>query len=48
MKRFNDIKSKYKDDVDYLRCLENYFMNYEEKLNNKKTRKSKKKEKEIN
>ena len=48
MKGFNDIKSKYKDDVDYLRCLENYFMNYEEKLNNKKTRKSKKKEKEIN
>ena len=46
MKGFNDIKPKYKDDIDYLSCLESNIMNYEEKINNKKTRKSKKKQKD--
>ena len=44
MKGFNDIKSKYKDDTDYLKSLEYYIMNYEEILNKKRVRKSKKKE----
>ena len=44
MKGFNDIKSKYKDDTDYLKSLEYYIMNYEEILNKKRIRKSKKKE----
>ena len=48
MKGFNDMKSKYKDHADYLSCLENYIMNYEEVINNKKARKSKKKENEMN
>ena len=48
MKGFNDIKPKYKDDIDYLSCLESNIMNYEEKINNKKTRKSKKKQKDNN
>ena len=48
MKGFNDIKPKYKDDIDYLSCLESNIMNYEEKINNKKTRKSKIKQKDIN
>ena len=48
MKGFNDIKPKYIDDIDYLSCLESNIMNYEEIINNKKTRNSKKKEKEIN
>jgi len=48
MKGFNDIKLKYKDDADYLGSLENYIMNYEEIINNKRKRQSKKKVKEIN
>ena len=44
MRGFNDIKSKYKDDTDYLKSLEYYIMNYEEILNKKRIRKSKKKE----
>ena len=48
MKKFNDIKSKYEDDKEYLSYLEYNIMNYEEIINNKRTRKSKKKEKEIN
>ena len=44
MKGFSKDKAKYKDDVFYLSCLENYIMNFEEIINNKKTRKSKKKE----
>ena len=48
MKGFNDIKSKYEDEPDYLKTLEYYIMNYEKILDNKRIRKSKKKEKEIN
>ena len=36
LKEFNNIKSQYKDDVDYLRSLENFIMNYEEITNSKK------------
>ena len=42
MKGFNDIKSKYKDDADYLKSLEYYIMNYEEILNNKRIKKPRK------
>jgi len=42
MKGFKDIKSKYKDDADYLKSLEYYIMNYEEILNNKRIRKPRK------
>jgi len=45
MKGFNDIKSKYEDDTDYLKSLEYYIMNYEEILNKKRARTSNKKEK---
>ena len=48
MKGFDDIKSKYEDDSDYLKTLEYYIMNYEKILNNKRIRKTKKKDKEIN
>ena len=39
MKGFNDIKSKYEDDTDYLICLEHIIMNHEEVINNKRARK---------
>ena len=39
LKEFNNIKSQYEDDVDYLRSLEYYIMNYEEITNKKKARK---------
>ena len=39
LKEFNNIKSQYEDDADYLRSLEYYIMNYEEITNNKKARK---------
>ena len=42
MKGFKDIKSKYKDDADYLKSLEYYIMNYEEILNNKRIKKPRK------
>ena len=48
LKEFKFIKSKYKDDVNYLKSLKYYIMNYEEIINNKKARKSKKEENEIN
>ena len=37
------IKSKYEDDIDYLKSLEYYIRNYEEILNKKRIRKSNKK-----
>ena len=50
LKEFNDIKSQYEEDEDYLRSLEYFIMNYEEIINNKRARKGnrKEKEKEIN
>ena len=46
---FDDIKSKYEDDSDYLKSLEYYIMNYEEIIKNKKTRirNANKKEKKV-
>ena len=46
---FDDIKSKYEDDSDYLKSLEYYIMNFEEIMKNKKTRtrKANKKEKKV-
>ena len=46
LKEFNDIKSQYEEDEDYLRSLEFFIMNYEEIINNKRARKGNKKEKE--
>ena len=45
---FDNIKSKYEDDSDYLKSLEYYIMHYEEIMNNKRTRKTNKKEKSKN
>jgi hypothetical protein len=39
LQKFNNIKSKYEDDKEYLSTLEYYIMNYEEIINNKKARK---------
>ena len=46
LKEFNDIKSQYEEDEDYLRSLEYFIMNYEEIINNKRARNGNKKEKE--
>lgn len=43
MNGFDNIKSKYENDEDYLKSLEYYIMNYEEIINNKRTRKENKK-----
>ena len=43
MNGFDNIKSKYENDEDYLKSLEYYIMNYEEIINNKRTRKEYKK-----
>ena len=48
MNGFDNIKSKYEDDSDYLKSLEYYIMHYEEIMNNKRTRKTNKKEKSKN
>ena len=48
MKGFNDIKSKYEDEADYLKYLEYYIMNYEEILKKKRMRISKKRKKLLN
>ena len=47
LKEFNNIKSQYEDDEDYLRSQEYYIMNYEKIMSNKRTKKSKKAQKEI-
>ena len=39
LQKFNNIKSKYEDDKEYLASLEYYIMHYEEIMNNKKPRK---------
>ena len=43
MKLFVEEKNKYKDDKEYAELLECYFKNYEKRINNKKTRKPRKK-----
>ena len=40
---FDNIKSKYENDADYLKSLDYYIMNYEEIMNNKRIRKEDKK-----
>ena len=47
MNGFDNIKSKYEDDSDYLKSLEYYIMHYEEIIINKRTRKTNKKEKKV-
>jgi hypothetical protein len=42
LKKFENIKSKYENDKEYLKSLEYYIMHYEEIMSNKKPRKSKK------
>ena len=44
--KFNNIKSKYEDDMEYLSSLEYYINHYEKIINNKKARTPRKKEKE--
>ena len=44
---FDNIKSKYEDDSEYLKSLEYYIMHYEEIMKNKRTRKTNKKEKKV-
>jgi len=46
LKEFNDIKTQYEEDENYLRSLEYFIMNYEEIINNKRARNGNKKEKE--
>ena len=43
MIKFDNIKSKYENDADYLKSLDYYIMNYEEIMNSKRIRKEKKK-----
>jgi hypothetical protein len=43
MIKFDNIKSKYENDADYLKSLDYYIMNYEEIMNNKRIRKENKK-----
>ena len=43
MTRYDVIKNKYKDDEDYIKSLDYYIMNFEIIINNKRSRKSKKK-----
>jgi hypothetical protein len=45
---FNNIKSQYKEDKDYLRCLDYFIMNYEDITINKKERKRNTKDGKIN
>ena len=46
---FEKVKTKFKDEEDYLKCLSYYIMNYEDIINNKRARirKENKKEKKI-
>ena len=46
LKKFNKIKSKYEGDMEYLKSLEYYIMNYERITNNKRARNPREKEKE--